>query len=323
METLIGTDIDHAAALLSRGEVVAIPTETVYGLAANALDPDAVLRIYEAKHRPRFNPLILHVPSIKAFGLYAHEIPEACFQLADAFAPGPLTFLLPKRADVPDIVTAGSDLVALRIPGHPVALELLSRLSFPLAAPSANPSGYISPVTAAHVLQGLNGRIPYILDGGPCTVGLESTIISFRDGGIRLHRYGAITPDDIKRVTGVYPEEAINAHNAPDAPGQLKSHYAPDHPLYMGDVKTLMKQHAGKRIAVISFMHGYSNPEPSVSFVLSPAGDLHEAARHLFHALRNADAADVDLIIAEEFPGEGLGWAINDRLSRAQFIHRI
>jgi L-threonylcarbamoyladenylate synthase len=323
METLIGTDIDHAAALLSAGEVVAIPTETVYGLAANALNPDAVLRIYEAKDRPRFNPLILHVPSVAAFERYAREIPEACRQLADAFSPGPLTFLLPKRSEVPDIVTAGSDLVALRIPQHPVALELLSKLSFPLAAPSANTSGYVSPVTAAHVFQGLGGRIPYILDGGPCTVGLESTIVSFRDGDILIHRYGAVTPEDIERVTGKAPEEAVSQHNAPDAPGQLKSHYAPDRPLFMGDVNSLMHAHAGKRIAVISFMDPLLKPAPACSWVLSPSGDLHEAARNLFQALRSADAAEVDLIIAEVFPVEGLGWAINDRLSRAQFIHRF
>lgn len=322
METLIGTDIDHAAALLSKGEVVAIPTETVYGLAANALNPDAVLRIYEAKHRPRFNPLILHVPSVEAFERYARDIPKACHQLAAAFCPGPLTFLLPKRPEVPDIVTAGSDLVALRIPAHPMALELLSRLSFPLAAPSANPSGYVSPVTAAHVIQGLGGRIPYILDGGPCTVGLESTIVSFRDGEIRIHRYGAVTPEDIERVTGKTPQEAFGQHNAPDAPGQLKSHYAPERPLFMGDIMTLIQAHAGKRIAVISFMDPLLEPAPACSWVLSPSGDLHEAARNLFQALRSADAAEVDLIIAEVFPGEGLGWAINDRLSRAQFIHR-
>lgn len=322
METLIGTDIGHAAALLSRGEVVAIPTETVYGLAANALDPDAVLRIYEAKHRPRFNPLILHIPSVTSLGLYARDIPEACYLLAEAFSPGPLTFLLPKRAVVPDIVTAGSDLVALRIPSHPVALELLSGLPFPLAAPSANPSGYVSPVSAAHVLQGLSGRIPYILDGGSCTVGLESTIVSFREERIFLHRYGAVTPEDIYRITGIVPEAANSSHDAPDAPGQLKSHYAPDRPLFMGDVPALLQQHAGKRIAVISFRHRYADPEPHHSFVLSPDGNLHEAARNLFIAIRNADQPDVDIILAEMFPDEGLGWAINDRLSRAQFIHR-
>jgi L-threonylcarbamoyladenylate synthase len=322
MNTMIGTDTQKAVVLLSQGEVVAIPTETVYGLAANALDPDAVLRIYEAKDRPRFNPLILHVPSVSAFELYASEIPEACRELAAAFSPGPLTFLLPRRSSVPDIVTAGSDLVALRIPNHPVALELLSGLFFPLAAPSANPSGYISPVTAAHVMQGLGGRIPYILDGGPCAVGLESTIVSFQHGQIFLHRFGAITPEDIRRVTGITPQAAQTSHQAPDAPGQLKSHYAPDRPLFMGDVQALLREHAGKRLAVISFHQSYTDQDVVASFVLSPGGDLHEAARNLFQALRSADQTDVDLIIAAEFPAEGLGWAINDRLSRAQFIHR-
>lgn len=322
MDTQIGTDVAYAAELLSQGQIVAIPTETVYGLAANALNPDAVLRIYEAKHRPRFNPLILHVPSIEAFELYAKEIPDACRRLAEAFSPGPLTFLLPKRPEVPDIVTAGSDLVALRIPKHPVALELLSILTFPLAAPSANPSGYVSPVTATHVMQGLGGRIPYILDGGPCNVGLESTIVSFQEGRILLHRFGAITPEDILRVTGIAPTQAQTSHQAPDAPGQLKSHYAPDRPLFMGDIPSLLREHAGKRVALISFRHSYKNQDTVASYVLSPGGDLHEAARNLFQVLRSADQGAVDLIIAETFPAEGLGWAINDRLSRAQSIHR-
>lgn len=322
METTIGTDIQRAAAWLKAGQLVAIPTETVYGLAANALDPDAVLRIYEAKRRPRFNPLILHLATPADMSLYAREIPAACQRLADLFSPGPLTFLLPKREIVPDIVTAGSDLVALRVPAHPVTHALLMELPFPLAAPSANPSGYVSPVTAGHVLDGLIGRIPYILDGGPCTVGLESTIISFESGRIFLHRYGAITPEDIFRVTGIEPVAAADSHTAPDAPGQLKSHYAPDRPLYMGDVSSLMHAHAGVRMAVVSFQRQYTDPTPDVSFILSPEGDLREAARNVFHALREADQAPVDLIITERFPNEGLGMAINDRLSRAQAIHR-
>lgn len=170
MHTAIGTDLALAAEILRAGGLVAIPTETVYGLAADALDEDAVLRIYEAKQRPRFNPLILHTHSFDAFSRYASDIPVACRSLAEAFCPGPLTFLLPKCDIVPDLVTAGSRRVALRVPDHPLTRDLLQGLDRPLAAPSANPSGYVSPVTARHVLEGLDGRIPYILDGGPCRV---------------------------------------------------------------------------------------------------------------------------------------------------------
>jgi L-threonylcarbamoyladenylate synthase len=301
--------------------VVAIPTETVYGLAGNALDEDAVLKIYEAKQRPRFNPLILHLASIDQFGLYAREVPEACRQLADRFSPGPLTFLLPRTDRVPDLVTAGSDRVAIRIPAHPMTQQLLREIDFPLAAPSANPFGYVSPVTAQHVWDGLQGRIPYILDGGPCQVGLESTILGFEHGKIVLHRHGAIPLEAIEETLGRSIEVRRQGEQV-DAPGQLKSHYAPHVPLWMGDVDSLMQVHHGKRIAVISFSRRYVYPEPAYQFNLSPAGDLHEAARNLFRVLREVDTLDVDIILAERFPEAGLGRAINDRLQRAQAVFK-
>jgi L-threonylcarbamoyladenylate synthase len=184
METIIGTDIQLAARLLRDGEVVAIPTETVYGLAGNALNANAVLKIYEAKNRPHFNPLIIHVASPDHFKLYVSEIYDSVYRLAEKFCPGPLTFLLPKRDIVPDLVTAGSSKVAIRVPAHSTTLMLLRRLDFPLAAPSANPFGYVSPVTAQHVYDGLNNKIPYILDGGACNVGVESTIAGFENGNV-------------------------------------------------------------------------------------------------------------------------------------------
>ena len=321
MQTLIGTDVRYAATLLQKGEVVAVPTETVYGLAANALDEEAVLKIYEAKQRPRFNPLILHVGTYEKFSAFAHSIPEACWKLAKRFTPGPLTFLLPKKSLVPDLVTAGSDKVALRVPDHPMTRNLLSLMDFPLAAPSANPSGYISPVTAEHVLQGLQGRIPYILDGGPCTVGLESTIIGFEPSAIILYRQGAINAEDIEKVTGL-PVLLHKPTEITDTPGQLKSHYAPHKPLMLGDPSLLIPVHSGKRIAVIGFRTNYSGAGVLYSFVLSPSGDLHEAARSLFHVLREVDQSDAELIIAEACPDEGVGRAINDRLERAQAIHK-
>jgi L-threonylcarbamoyladenylate synthase len=321
MQTEIGQDIVHAAELLAKGQLVAIPTETVYGLAANGLDAEAVLQIYDAKQRPRFNPLILHVADMGQLTRYVSGVPEMCARLAAAFSPGPITFLLPKLPEVPDLVTAGSDQVAIRIPAHPMTLELLRLVDLPLAAPSANPFGYVSPVTAQHVLDGLNGRIPYILDGGPCDVGLESTIVGFPEGGLVIHRLGGVAAEDIERVAGRKVELSLS-HVRPDTPGQLRSHYAPNAPLWVGQVDALRQVHLGKRIAVISFTKKYSAPDPAHSFILSPSGDLHEAARNLFAVLRQIDQLDVDIILAERFPESGLGRAINDRLQRAQVIFK-
>jgi L-threonylcarbamoyladenylate synthase len=321
MQTQIGTDIFLAIDYLKQGEVVAIPTETVYGLAANALDEEAVLKIYEAKQRPRFNPLILHLPSFEKFSRYAREIPDNCRKLADRFSPGPLTFLLPKQDTVPDLVTAGSEKVAIRIPSHPVALMLLQELDFPLAAPSANPFGYVSPVTAQHVFDGLQGRIPYILDGGPCSIGLESTIIGFEGEEIILYRHGAIPQESIEEVTGMRVRQMEHTVQV-DTPGQLKSHYAPRIPLWVGDVDSLMQVHHGKKMAVISFSKRYIYPEPAYQFILSPSADFHEAARNLFKVLRQIDSLDADIILAERFPEAGLGRAINDRLQRAQAVFK-
>jgi L-threonylcarbamoyladenylate synthase len=314
MITRIGKDIGYAASLLRNGELVAIPTETVYGLAGNALDNEAVLGIYEAKQRPRFNPLILHLQDFSVVDEYVTEIPEDANILSKQFSPGPISFLLPKSAIVPDLVTAGSDKVVIRIPSHPMALELLRMLTFPLAAPSANPFGYISPVSAQHVLEGLGGKIPYILDGGTCTVGLESTIVGFENNEIIIHRLGGITVEDIRRITGKDPLLSL-LHKQPETPGQLKSHYAPSKKLLSGDVHELMKQNTGKKIAVVSFRNKY--PEVEDNYILSPSGNLHEAASNLFSALRDLDKKEVELILAEKFPDVGIGRAINDRLSRA------
>jgi L-threonylcarbamoyladenylate synthase len=313
MLTEIGKDITRAADLLRNGEVVAIPTETVYGLAGNALDTEAVIRIYEAKQRPRFNPLIIHVPSLESAGKYVKEVPAEIRALAARFSPGPLSYLLPKTAVVPDLVTAGSDRVVIRIPSHSLTLDLLGQLDFPLAAPSANPFGYVSPVTAEHVKQGLNGRIPYILDGGPCSVGLESTIVGIEDGEIFIHRLGGVTADDIRSVIGREPKFSL-FHKKPDTPGQLKSHYAPGKPLIVGDVDAIIDSNPGKKIAVISYNRKY---DVFLNKVLSPTGNLHEAASNLFTALRELDRSEAEIILAEKFPDEGMGMAINDRLSRA------
>jgi L-threonylcarbamoyladenylate synthase len=320
MQTVIGNDIEKARQHLMNGELVAIPTETVYGLAGNALDENAVIKIFEAKNRPAFNPLIIHVGSWQMVEKYVAHIPAKAKLLAEIFTPGPLTFLLVKKNIVPDIVTAGSDKVAIRIPNHPLASALLNSIDFPLAAPSANPFGYISPTTAQHVLEGLEGKIPYILNGGAANVGLESTIIGFdEDENVLLYRTGGISAEQIETVLN----EKISAANTspqknPATSGQLKSHYAPHTPLYIGDIDELKKQFDGKRIATISFTKQFGGIDEAKQFILSNDGSLAEAAKNLFTVLRLTDKLKVDVILAEKFPDEGIGRAINDRLGRAQ-----
>lgn len=325
MQTAIGTDINIAAAFLKAGELVAIPTETVYGLAANALSDASVAKIYTAKNRPSFNPLIIHIADIAQMHEYAF-VDEISWKLAQHFMPGPLTLLLPKKSTVPDITTAGSKKVAIRVPNHSLTLALLAQLDFPLAAPSANPSGYISPTNAQHVMEGLHGKIPYILDGGNTTVGLESTICEVANNIIILHRAGCITVVELSAVSGLEVIDAAAYHapnisdhspDSPATPGQLKSHYAPHTPLYMGNIEVLIQKHVGKKMAVISFHTRYEGVD---NFILAPDHQLSTAASKLFATLRIIDNSDYEIILSEQFPNEGVGIAINDRISRAQFI---
>lgn len=323
MTTITGNDIAAAQQLLQQGEVVAIPTETVYGLAANALMPEAVTKIFAAKNRPRFNPLIIHIAHWQDAAKYVCRIPETAQVLADHFVPGPLTFLLPKKEIVPDIVTAGSPLVAIRVPAHPLTRELLAGLSFPLAAPSANQSGYISPTSAAHVSASLDGKIPYILDGGSSSVGLESTIIGFDgEGNILLYREGGIGREALETVSGKNVTVAAGNHARPQTSGQLLSHYAPHTSLFIGSIPDLYLRYAEKKVATISFRTRYDLPESVLQFILSENGDLNEAAAKLFDVMRRIDESGVSVILTEIFPEKGLGRAINDRLHRAQTIFR-
>ncbi|HEU4719435.1 MAG TPA: L-threonylcarbamoyladenylate synthase, partial [Bacteroidia bacterium] len=256
MKTLTGDNISMAAEFLRKGELVAIPTETVYGLAANALDADAVLKIFETKGRPTFNPLIVHVHSAKEFRKYVKSVPRLVSTLAKEFSPGPLTFVLPKNEVIPDIVTGGGDTVALRVPGHPLTLKLLSQLDFPLAAPSANPFGYISPVNAAHVLEQLEGKIPYVLDGGPSMIGVESTVVTLEKNRLVVLRLGGVSVEDLKDVAGEV-EVRTNQSSNPRSPGQLKSHYAPSIPLRFGRMELLLKEYAQKKKALLTFSRQY------------------------------------------------------------------
>lgn len=316
----IGTELAWAAELLRNGQLVAIPTETVYGLAANAFNAAAVLKVFEAKQRPAFDPLIVHVHSpeqaaqVAALGSVPRDMQRQTEALMDRFWPGPLTLVLPKTARVPDLVTSGLDTVAVRMPAHPMTLALLRSLPFPLAAPSANPFGYVSPTTARHVADQLGGQVPYILDGGACPVGVESTIIGWDAQAEQwvLYRLGGLPLEEVQAVVGAVGKAPGTV--LPASPGLLDSHYAPRKPVFIGDIATLAMDHAGKRIGVVSFRNRHT---VHALEVLSPGGDLAEAARNLFAALRRLDAGSADLILAEHFPDQGLGAAINDRLKRA------
>lgn len=312
----IGSDLQKAIALLQSDELVGIPTETVYGLASNALSTKAIAKIFEAKDRPFFDPLIVHVPSIEAAYQYVTHIPEKALLLANHFWPGPLTLLLPKKPIIPDLATSGLNTVGIRCPQHPLTTQLLKLLPFPLAAPSANPFGYISPTNPQHVNQQLGDKIRYILDGGECNVGLESTIIGFEQDQPIAYRLGGLSIEQLEAIVGKV-EIQLNASSNPAAPGQLKSHYAPGKKLIIGDLETLVAAHAHLRIGVLAFNRNVSGVEITQQRVLSHSSDLSEAAQHLFAYLRELDQFSVDVILAEEVPPVGLGRAINDRLKRA------
>lgn len=314
----IGQDIAKAKVLLEQGELVAIPTETVYGLGANALNPSAAASIFEAKNRPSFDPLIIHTDSVDKINQWVEYIPEALTRLAEKFWPGPLTLLLPRKSIIPDIVTSGLDRVAVRVPSHTLTLELLKTLDFPLAAPSANPFGYISPTSAEHVNKQLGVQIPYILDGGPCNVGLESTIVGIEEEEVIVYRLGGLDIREIEAVVGAVKIKTHSSSN-PSAPGLLESHYAPRKPFIVGDVASLLPQflEKGQKVGVLTLNEIFKEIPESDQIQLSAGGDLKEAAAKLFAAMRSLDDLNLDAILSEWMPNEGLGKAMNDRLQRA------
>lgn len=312
----IRTDISQAKQILENGQLVAIPTETVYGLAANAFDIVAVARIFEAKNRPTFDPLIVHTYSLEKVFEFTEAVHPKLLKLAQVFWPGPLTLLLPKKSIIPHLVTSGLDRVGVRVPNHPLTLELLKQLPFPLAAPSANPFGYISPTSAKHVNDQLGSKIDYILDGGSCQVGLESTIVGEEQGEIIIYRLGGLSIEAIKEVVGEVSVQ-LNQSSNPKAPGQLKSHYAPKKPIFIGNITELQHLHAGKKVGIITFGNPYFSQPNLVIKNLSPSKNYQEAAINLFSFLRELDESSVDVILCELLPEESLGLAINDRLTRA------
>ena len=320
--------VERAVELLKAEEPVALPTETVYGLAADATRADAVAKIFEAKQRPFFDPLIVHLPDFHWLEKVA-EIPKENQTLIDLLIgrhwPGPLTLILPRRDIVPDIVTSGLPTVAVRISAHPVFRAVCQRLGRPLAAPSANRFGRISPTTAAHVFSELNGRIPLILDGGPTEHGLESTIIAVEENRIRILRAGPLTAEILSEFGEV---ETADVGESPSAPGQLKSHYAPRTPLRLAEHRTSNPsassgqaiEHRTSKCGLLAFTSSPDDADFAAVEILSPTGDLREAAATLFAKLRRLDDAGLDFILAETVPEHGLGIAIMDRLRKAAAV---
>jgi L-threonylcarbamoyladenylate synthase len=323
----------EAVELLQKGETVALPTETVYGLAADSLNPLAVVKIFEAKARPRFDPLIIHLPDrawLEKIAILPRPDRQLILKLAEEFWPGPFTMILPKRRIVPEIVTAGLDTVAVRISAHPVFSQIVQAFAKPVAAPSANRFGRVSPTTAQHVLNELKGRIPLIVDAGPTQHGIESTIVAVRDKKIEILRRGPVTSEQLSAFASI---DIVASSKSISAPGQLSSHYAPKTPLQLIDHARSFSPEKNQRVGLLAWTPrsgGFPAADPhkrrsgerrSLKFVairqLSEKQDLREAAANLFRHLRELDELDIDLIVAERVPSHGLGAAINDRLQRA------
>ena len=314
METIITDKLSLASEYLKAGELVAVPTETVYGLAANGLNPSAVKKIFEAKSRPFNNPLILHFANQEQIDPFILNFPPILKQLTEVFWPGPLTVLLPKSNLVDDLITGGKTHVAIRIPSHPDFHALLQQLDFPLAAPSANLYGRVSPTNAEHVYNQLKGKIPLILDGGPCEKGIESTIIGMENEQVIVYRLGSISIEEIALHLGEVPQIKNEATENGIASGMVKYHYAPRTPLYFYDASSAkMDQNNG----YIFFKECPNNTKIENAIVLSETSDLQEAARKLYSVLHEFDERGFQQIFIERFPEQGLGATLNDRLNRA------
>jgi L-threonylcarbamoyladenylate synthase len=313
-------NIEKAAKAIIDGEIVAFPTETVYGLGADGLNPTAVAKIFEAKERPSFNPLILHISSRDQLKELVDIESDSVYKLINNFWPGPLTLVLPKKEIVPDIVTAGNPTVAIRMPQHPVAKSLIEMCGRPIAAPSANRFGLLSPTTAKHVEKQLGKRINIILDGGQSNVGVESTIVEVTKKKVMLLRHGGISLEQLKEVCDSIEVKEINP-NKPNAPGQLLQHYAPKIPMkFIDDISPTELE--GKRIGVLFFKENNSDINFKHVEYLSKSGNMREAAANLFFHLHELEVKELDLILVEPVEAKGLGIAIMDRLTKATYKYK-
>jgi L-threonylcarbamoyladenylate synthase len=315
----VGTDIKYAASLIKKGKIVAMPTETVYGLAANALNAMAVARIFELKERPTFDPLIVHISSIEQLEtLFKKPISPYVYTLAEAFWPGPLTIVSAKTPEVPDLVTSGLSTVGVRMPSHPVAHQLIEQSGVPLAAPSANKFGRISPTMVSHV-QKQNFNAEYILDGGISDYGIESTVVSVHENGIKVLRQGAITEDDLAKHVEVLSSADENEEVEKHAPGMLKSHYSPRKPLYVYNNEDYRSFLPGTGF-IIKENKDMGLPPGIKTIALSENGNMTEMAVNLFSAMHTMeDDEDIKQIYIEAIPEEGIGKAIMDRVKKAAY----
>lgn len=313
-------NIEHAAKLLKQEELVAIPTETVYGLAGNAFSEKAITSIYSIKNRPAVNPLIVHIKNKESITEIAKNIPPEAYLLAEKFWPGPLTLILEKQDHISSLITAGKNTVGVRVPNHELTLELLKLLDFPLVAPSANRSNHISPTMPEHVQNSLAEKAPYILDGGTCTSGIESTIIGFENEEIILYRHGSVAKEEIESVLNRKVKSIINDADSPKSPGMFKKHYSPVTPLVLcRNLAADLAANSKKKVGVICFQNYLPTYDKTHQRVLSAAGKLEEAAAKVYSTLYELDAKGYDLILVEAAPNHGIGVAINDRLTRASF----
>lgn len=319
-KTIIGTDIDEAIYHLERNELVGVPTETVYGLAGNAFSEKAIEKVFATKQRPSNNPLIVHVDRIAEVKQLVREVPDAAEALLEHFSPGPLTLVLKRNALISSLITANRAEVAIRIPAHPATLNLLRKIDFPLVAPSANLFSTISPTHPNHVMKNFNGKIPYILDGGSCDVGIESTVVGFdKEGTPVIYRQGAITAEEIGLVAG---KVQIKCGNSNISPGRSPYHYSPRTPLQVVDRFSPLLNFDNRRIGLLCFNRYYRDVPLFNQFVLSPSANLQEAAKNLYRGLHYLDDLKLDILIAENCPPVGLGKTINDRLQRASNAFR-
>ncbi|MDP3149695.1 MAG: L-threonylcarbamoyladenylate synthase [Ignavibacteria bacterium] len=311
----IRDQISKAAEIIRRGGLVAFPTETVYGLGADGLNPVAVAKVFEVKNRPTFNPLILHIENKDRLNTVCEIPTDKVYDLINEFWPGPLTLVLPKKSNVPAIVTGGLETVAIRMPDNSIALELIRQSDTPIAAPSANLFGQLSPTRAVHVQKQLGEKIDMILDGGKCSIGIESTILLIENEEVTVLRHGGIPVESLREVIGeikLFPKKS----DRPNAPGQLPFHYSPQTPILMLTLENIEK-HKNQKIGAIFFKGNYSKFNFAREIILSRNGSLSEAAANLFSTLHKLDDMQLDCILVEPFPPEGLGVALMDRIQKA------
>ena len=310
----IGKDLNYAVKILMGGGIVGIPTETVYGLACNALNEEAVSKVFKIKKRPKNDPLICHTDSIKKIKNFVINFPKDAETIGEKFWPGPITILLKKNNLIPDITTSNSDYVAFRIPDNKFTLNILKELDFPLAAPSANKFEYISPTHPDHVnLNFKEGEIDYILDDGNCSIGIESTIVSFENNELIIHRLGGVTYEEIKKNIG----RCSIKESKKNMPGQFKKHYSPNKKVYVGKINQLYKEFKNNKIGILCFDKKYDFIDEKYQILLTENSSLEEASKNFYSSLYTLDSLnDIDLILTSYLPNSSIGRSINDRIRK-------